>query len=260
MTSFKESNLVIRSVDRSSTLSTSSADCAIKLSEPFDISKFSYVELLYFQLYNTCYNITSSNNQIDLYEDATDKLVTLTTGSYNASTLATELQTQLNTASGGYNTFTVSYSTITRKFTFSASNNFQFKFNTGTHTSSSPWKILGFSNNGLTSVDSSTSTTISSPSPSNFATPQSYFIRCKELGEHYVSTSGDKFTFYVPSSSGAGAVQEVFTRNTFCQKLKLNKSSYASLTELHILIETGNYTTAQLNNSDWELLLRFSDY
>ena len=58
------------------------------------------IALNYVQLWNTCPNINIKNNILTYFDngDATFKTATLTVGFYNLSTLATELQTALNTS------------------------------------------------------------------------------------------------------------------------------------------------------------------
>ena len=103
---------------------------------------------------NTYYLITSSNNTFVL-DDGADKTVTITPGNYaSMSTLATELKTQMDSAT--ILTWTVSVDTNTNKLTFSTSQDFDMTIPT-----ESLADVLGFtsgtnyvsSSNSLTSVD-----------------------------------------------------------------------------------------------------------
>jgi len=63
---------------------------------------------------------TTSNNKIQFQETAgTTLTATLTSGTYTPAQLATQIQTQMNTT-GGTPAYTVSYDSLTRKFTISS--------------------------------------------------------------------------------------------------------------------------------------------
>ena len=72
---------------------------------------------------NNC--ITGVNDTICFYENSTQKTATISPGQYTATTLATAVQSALNTASASYNTYAVTYSSTTTKLTITAGNNFQ---------------------------------------------------------------------------------------------------------------------------------------
>lgn len=84
------------------------------------------------------FEIDTSNNKL-YFNDGAAQTATLTSGSYTASTLATEIQTQLNAASSN---FTASYSTTTYKFTLSrSSGSFELTLSS---TSNACWDTIGF--------------------------------------------------------------------------------------------------------------------
>lgn len=83
------------------------------------------------------------NDKIDFDEGGAELTATLTAGTYNGQTLATEVKTQLDAAGG---TYTVSYSETTGKFTIVRSaGNFTLRWNTGTHKAVDASGLLGFS-------------------------------------------------------------------------------------------------------------------
>ncbi len=94
---------------------------------------------------NTNWNIVEGfNDHIDFDEGAGELNATLTPGNYTAATLATEIKTQLEAA--GADTYTITYSTSTNKFTLSSSDNpnFDVLWNTGTNTATSCGADIGF--------------------------------------------------------------------------------------------------------------------
>ncbi len=86
----------------------------------------------------------AGNNKLD-FQIGTDLfMAALTAGTYNGQTLATEVATQLDAASGG--TFTCVYDEATAKFTIArAAGNFSLLWNTGTHAANDASVALGFS-------------------------------------------------------------------------------------------------------------------
>lgn len=97
------------------------------------------------------FTITTSNNTLYI-NDGLNKTVTMTSGNYTYSTLASHAQTQLNASSSGW---TVSYSTTTGKFTFARSSG-TLRF---TQTSSAAWSTFGFADTVDTAGTSWTSST-----------------------------------------------------------------------------------------------------
>lgn len=84
------------------------------------------------------FEITSSNNSIYI-NDGSNKTVTLTSGSYTYSSLATHVQTQLNASSSSW---TCTYSTTTNKFTLARSSGTRIlRFS---QTTNAAWDTLGY--------------------------------------------------------------------------------------------------------------------
>lgn len=77
--------------------------------------------------------ITPSNNKFDINEGSGEQTVTLTTGKYNASTLPTQIKTQLDAVSSG--TYTASYDATLHLLTMTKSTGtFSILWNTGTNS------------------------------------------------------------------------------------------------------------------------------
>jgi len=101
---------------------------------------------------NGYFLVNQSNNQL-LINDGSDKLITLSNNEYlSGALLATELQTKLNAASTN---FTVSYSSITNKFTVSRTSTFAIKWTSG---QTNAFDLFGYSelvdDTGLSSYES----------------------------------------------------------------------------------------------------------
>ena len=120
---------------------------------------------------NTQYLIHDNNNSLTITYLATDYIFTLTKGFYTPSTLATELQTQLNTNGFGA-TFTISQSSTTHKFRFQCTGSIIYKF----ASNSSLAKILGFTVSNTTSSTDITGANIYDLSGSKY-----YNLRINEI-------------------------------------------------------------------------------
>ena len=84
------------------------------------------------------FEITSSNQELYI-NDGSDKTVSITIGEYTSpSSLATQIQTDLNAASSNW---TVTYSSTTYKFTISNSGSVTLRYS---QTSNSIWDTLGY--------------------------------------------------------------------------------------------------------------------
>lgn len=82
----------------------------------------------------------SSNENIIVINDGSNKIIEIPFGTYTPITLSTQIQTTLNTASSG---FTVSYSYTSYKFTISRTTNFSILWS---DTSNTIYNLLGFQN------------------------------------------------------------------------------------------------------------------
>lgn len=110
-----------------------------------------FVKLASASIPYTWYNVTTSNNAFTLVEGGTSYPVTIPVGNYDGAGLATALTTALN-ASGGANTYTVTYSTVTSKLTFAAApGTFRLNFN----VANSIALLVGFPAGTLTAIVSS---------------------------------------------------------------------------------------------------------
>ena len=97
--------------------------------------------------------IDEQNNYLDIAEDGADVAIEITPAvvrdtdylGFNAEDLATAIQTALNASSSLSNTYSVSYSHNTQKFTISANANFTLKNYSGSNSAKSIASLIGFS-------------------------------------------------------------------------------------------------------------------
>lgn len=248
--------IVVNSQSRNTVLSSSSSNFSVTLNDKVRLNGRTKVSLEYFVCYATIFQIDSTNNKIDFFENATNKSSTLTSGFYDASTLATEIKTRLDATSGGYNTFTVTYSSSTRKYTISAGNNFRLMFSTGTNASTSAWKVLGFSNStGTSGIDTTLGTSTTSVDVVNLSLPLSIYIQINNFGSvNFKTTDGDTFTFYIPCTSYSGEVIEYKSANYFEQTVELPPSMNV-IDRIDIVLKGRNGSSINLNGSEFQMVL-----
>lgn len=248
--------ILVNSQSRNSSLSSSSSNLTILLNDKIRLNGRTKLSLEYFVCYATIFQIDATNNKIDFFENATNKSSTLTNGFYDATTLATEIKTRLDATSGGYNTFTVTYSTSTKKYTISAGNNFRLMFSTGSNASTSAWKVMGFSNStGTSGIDTTSGTSTTSVDIINLSLPLSFYIQINNFGSvNFKSTDGDTFTFYIPASSSNGEIIE-YKSNTHFQQVVQIPSNMNVIDRLDIVLKARNGTSLNLNGSEFEMIL-----
>lgn len=93
------------------------------------------------------FQITSSNKYIDFNEGGGELNAVLQEGSYTVDELETEIKTVMDAAGG--DTYTITYSTSTGKWTIASDGTFDLLWNSGTNTANTLGDTLGF----LTSAD-----------------------------------------------------------------------------------------------------------
>lgn len=124
--------VILRSLDR---LSGTPQKGSLKQNELLD----GIYKLIEFSTINSIYNVNNYNNKIYFDESSSSKVATLTNGSYDLSSIVTEIQTQMNSAGG--NTYSLSLSSTTNKISFVSTGDFAFTF--GSNTNNSARFLLG---------------------------------------------------------------------------------------------------------------------
>jgi len=244
--------LYIKSVDRSE---GSPSQFSLELNQFFICNKFKKVSLVSCQIPNLIYNINSYNQYITLYENLTNKLVTLTVGNYNINDLVSHLKTQLDSASGGFNTFTVSNNTNTAKITITAGNNFQLLFSTG--NTSNPYRLLGFtSSDGKDAIDTTLSTSTTSTVPVNLVYTNYIGISIDILRQKNIfQKNNNMFNFIIPIDVNFNEMIIYETNKDFSQYNQFNVN-IDDFKILNIQLFDSNNRILNLNN-EFEMVLKF---
>lgn len=196
-------------------------------------------------LTNTFYNVDSTNNKIYFNENSSNKTATITPGYYTVSTITTAVKSALDTASGGYNTFTVSIDSATKKMTFSASNNFSFVFTSELTPYNTAHDILGIGYRNTTAATSYTATNIV-----NLGDPMSVYINIDAADNQFMSASNDVFgCIFVPLVKVYGEVIEINQLN-YPQTIKIKHTN-----RLRIQIRDADGQIRGLNGGRFQMWL-----
>lgn len=245
-------NIVIRSLSRQSS-STSSSNYIVQLNTPFIVGNKRKLKLVYFVCYNTIYNVSSSNNNIDFKSGATTYSASVSAGIYDATTLATSLQTAMNNQLAG---FTVSYNINQKTYTISNASSFSLLFSSGSHASTSLWQVLGFSSsNGLNGVDTASATSTTSTQAVDFNLPLSMYIKLNNISTvEFLSSDQDYFSFYLPLNSSNGSIVE-YTENQYFEQYITIPDNMRVINRFEVQYSGPNGTSVNLNGSESELVL-----
>ena len=109
-----------------------------------NISNVKSIQLVSFNIPYVRDTITTFNNKINFSENGTLATAVLSSGTYDAYSLAHAMKTALDAASTQGNTFTVTYSPITYRYTI-ASNTTEFIIKNYTSYSDTAGKVIGIS-------------------------------------------------------------------------------------------------------------------
>lgn len=230
--------LLIKSINRIDRANTSSDTFKIQLFKPI-IGKYLLESC---KINNSLYTINNNNNKLYFSDTSTlDYYVaTLTNGTYESALLANELQTQLNDSSP--QTYTVTYSTLTSKFTIACDVNCDILLESFPSTSyATCGTVIGFSDIDITGVSSATSDKMA-----NFIPTTSLTISINEssndisYGNIYVQLS-DSHGYYINIDKNDHPQYFIF--NTECNFFEIN-------------ITDANNKPVDLNGIDWEMLIK----
>lgn len=197
------------------------------------------------QMSNSVYSVRSGiNDKIYFYENSTSKSATIVAGQYTSSTITTAIKTVMDTASGGHNTYTVSFDSATQKITFSASNAFYFEF--ATNTSASARRILGFN-----AEDTASGTSITSTNAIDLSGTHGVYIAIRQA-DHNLRTTSEKLksSIYVPFGVSSNSFQNQWMGD-------INQIvEFDSVSDLSVKLHDDNGEDLSLHGIEWTLMLQ----
>jgi hypothetical protein len=192
-------NIIVNSRDKEFFSNIPSA-FTYKISNFVNKPKRFYVDSV--QMYNSQYTINSFNRVLNWTDtNGNAKTSTLTMGFYNATDLATHIQTVMNTDNTtGTGTFTVSFSRLTGKYTLINSvGNWGLPFNSRRTTNNATAIMLGFGLRDLTGASTYTSDFMISLSSKFFLVRLNLFSK-----NTYTRKGVNSMAVYVPNDVSYG--------------------------------------------------------
>lgn len=233
--------VLVRSIDRTAN-SSSSSDFTVNL--PQAVEGIYIISNILFP--NTIYCFESGvNDKIYFYENSTSKTATIAPGVYTSSSVLSAIKTAMDTASSGHNSYTVSYSSTTRKLSFSASNAFYFEFSASTGDNCA--RQLGFADD----TDTASGTSITAPNVIDLVGAHSLLMRIDQAYEALESTGDSNHaTVWIPISASFGTYQQAVSLQHNIQKITLGRTKH-----LKIKIFNSKNQAISLNGGNFELLL-----
>lgn len=197
----------------------------------------------------TVYTVNNNNNKLYWVDsDASAKTTTLTNGNYNQNDLATLMTTAMNADKSSANTYTVTVSSVTAKFTITNNtSNFQL---TCTNNSSAIWKTIGFS----TTSNRTGSTAYTGDRILNLQ-PLNMIYICSNLADGNNSrVKGGDFPILcsIPISENFGDI--ITYINDFGDAIPINNTK----SQITFQLFDNNLNNIDLNGTDWSIEIDFS--
>lgn len=208
----------------------------------FNIEKIANVKAVSvenLQFFNVQYTVDDRNRKVYI-NDGSDKTITLDKGRYDGDSIATELQSKLNSSSSG---FTVTFSDKTLKMTISRTSSYVLK--TGT-TTDSAWTVLGFD----TDADKSSSTSNTSDNIVKLASKYYYITSNIVQSTHINKDLRDNILILFSNTQNFG---NLITRPA--PQIIPASSSTIDLIKLKLFDDEDNLVDC--NNIGYSLTLRF---
>jgi hypothetical protein len=205
---------------------------------------YSSVKLIDVAIPQSFYNFTSANNLISFQEGGTGTTytVTITPGSYNKSTLTTELTSQLNSVGTG--TYTVTYNSTQNTYTISSDVSFKIFFS----NANSAWYRMGFNNSNTDVATSHTSTNSVNLAPDNYL-----YIQVNGLGLPKLQTAASHNVschFAVPLNGISNTVTPVLLED----HMLVMKDKYSTSGQITVKLLNENGALAGMRG-DWAFSL-----
>jgi len=218
---------------------------------------------------NSQYLIDNTNNSFTLVEATTSDpmgpqmlaVVTLPSGNYSTSQLATALGASLSAVSPQSNTYTATFSTTTSKYTVTSSGLYFFEFqfpsaagwslaNPANQPSNSINRILGM--NPVTSAAGGGPWALIAPNVVDLIRTRNYFINVLPFNSDSKTCRGYAFSFMVPNRFPNNNVAIYDENNNFHQEI-FHSNTNLTLSFLDIEVRDEDGQLINFNGVDWSM-------
>ena len=234
-----DTRILLRSVDRRDPAVSTSSNFLVNFVDPL----VGTYRLTWAAIPATIYNVTAANNTLYWDVGGGGRLQTITAGYYTPTTLAAAVKAAMDTP--GPEVYTVTYSATTGKLTITTTANWGFTFLT--NQAASAQKVIG-----AQVADKVQALSFELDYPVNLGLPLSIGVGIDNVGTRgYWTALQFHASFYVPLVAGFGAYQTL-ENDTLPQLIRINTPTRY----LHVTLRNvDNNDLADVNNSDWEMLL-----
>ncbi len=248
--------LIINSASRIAS-SQSSANCTVVFNPSIPLEGKNRMRLLSAMIPGTVYNITNLNHTLDFSVGVTLYSITIPNGLYDAVTLASTIQTLMQAAVA--NVWSVTYSAITKKLTFSGTSAFILLLASGAASSATNnlWQVLGYANSaGTAAADSVSGTSTTSTYAVQLSLPLTIMIKIQNIGTEVISSDNDYCEFTIPNVSQGGSYIE-FTSNGNYEQIVRIPYAIRNIGKLDVAFFDRNNVQLDFLNLDWCLIVEF---
>ena len=212
---------------------------------PIQLNGVQSVELICANIPMTMYNINDSNNMIYFESGGDPYELQMDNGNYTMTEFITALEDILNTEG----LFTVNYSYLTMKISFTSESPIIFKWS---NTTNSMAYIIGFPNE-----DTESSSSHTAPNVANLSVPLYLNILIPEFNFSIKSTNyKDNATFTIYDNCNNSDIL-TWSANSFCRQVTTIMND--NIQTIHVRIASWDNKTVNLQGCDWSMILRL-DY
>lgn len=203
-------------------------------------------EMLSYHSFNQIYNVEVDRNDTIYWDDGAPRTTVLNPGHYTPDELKTEIQTEMD-ANASALTFTVTFSSITGKYSWVGSGAFQFTWLTNVAQTDQARSLLGYSN-----VDTASNVNQTSDVLADLKLHSNIVIDIGGDNNHHVTLlGGAEHSLLVPLDS-AFCTELHHVKEQSYQQTLLFSTSLSSLT-VTLFDQSG---VALVNAPDYELVIR----
>jgi hypothetical protein len=220
--------------------SASSTDFHVHFTGNFP--QIDFAELHWTQIPLANFTVPKTGNVINFNENSTNKTATVTPGYYSGTALAQKVQDALNSASGGYNTYAVTYDSSTFLMTVSATQPFSLLW------ASQPSLNIQC---GFAKTNTTAGTSVTSTQACQLNLPLAANISIRELDSVvYTGSIMLGSTFILPLSSGSSYLNSYEPQNRL-----INRTMPRVFNRFYIRLTDMDGNVLDLGNSDWSFAM-----
>lgn len=242
-------DLVINSEDRQNYTTTTSTNYRVNLANPINQRIVGY-GLKSAVIPKSNYNIPVIRNTFTFFDGVANYVITVPAGNYTMTQLLTEIQTSLNAL--GPNTFTLTYSNVSGKVTWSTTGPPMIINPTLDTSQGSILYKLGF-----VPGTAYTGVTITAPNVADISGIKSAYIKIKQLTQYMRNTTNSMLNFKVDLDGQFGDIIFYADENKYHQYFNIAQDNLTNQGTFDITLVDEYAIPVDLNGRDWSFVIQF---